>query len=170
MNIINLANKELVEKIKSGDLGSLMDWIMERKDKFYKIAWSYLYNHQDIEDVFQNTMIRVYLNIRTLKDIYLFETWFITILINECKQSLRHRKKEILKGDIGDHDYYIDEYNLFQEIHSIDEIFREVIILKYIAGYRQEEISKILNIPIGTVKSRAYRGLRELRNLLKTSY
>ena len=40
-------------------------------------------------------------------------------------------------------------------------------MLKYISGYTQEEISNILDIPIGTVKSRLYRGLRELRKLIK---
>lgn len=166
-DIIKLDNKILVKKVKTGDLESLMHWVMERKDKFYKIAWSYVYNHQDIEDIFQNTMIKVHEKINTLKDIELFETWFISILINECRQCLKSRKKELLHEDMGIYYYHVDEYNFFQEINSIDEIFRESVVLKYVVGYSQEEISQILDIPIGTVKSRIYRGLRELRSLLK---
>ena len=60
-----------------------------------------------------------------------------------------------------------DQYNFFEEINGIDEIYKEVVILKYVSGYSQEEIGKILDIPIGTVKSRIYRGLRDLRKLLK---
>lgn len=144
-----------------------MTWVMERQDKFYKIAWSYVYNHQDIEDILQNTMIKVYENIKSLRDTNLFETWFTTILINECRQCLRKRKREVLQEDIEIHGHYNDEYNFFQEIHSVDEIFREVIILKYIIGYSQEEISNILDIPMGTVKSRIYRGVQALRNLVE---
>ncbi len=144
-----------------------MYWILERKDKFYKIAWSYVYNHEDIEDILQNTMIKAYEKVNTLKNIRFFETWFISILINECRQILRNREKELLQKDIEIYDYHIDEYNFFQEIYSIDEIFREAVVLKYIVGYSQEEISKILDIPIGTVKSRIYRGLKELRILLE---
>ncbi len=167
MDIIKLDNKILVKKVKSGDLESLMHWVMEGKDKFYKIAWSYVYNHQDIEDIFQNTIIKVHEKINTLKDIELFETWFISILINECRQCLRNRRKQFLQEDIEIHDYHMDEYNFFKEINFIDEVFREVIILKYIVGCSQKEISNVLDIPIGTVKSRIYRGLRELKSLLK---
>lgn len=144
-----------------------MEWIMKRKDKFYKIAWSYVYNHEDIEDIFQNSMIKAYENISKLKDTNFFETWFISILLNECRQCLRNRKKEVLQENIEILGFHTDGYNFFQEIDSIDEIFKEAIILKYISGYSQDEISKILDIPIGTVKSRIYRGLKELRSLMK---
>lgn len=146
---------------------ALREWILERKDKLYKICWSYLYNHVDIEDVIQNSMIKAYINIKSLREPDKFESWFISILINECKQSLRKKSKEVLFEDVEMHDYHLDNYNFFQELDSLDEIFREVVVLKYVSGYSQEEISKILNIPIGTVKSRIYRGLKELRSLLK---
>lgn len=167
MKILELNNKRLVKKIKKGELDALADWMNEKKDKLYKIAWSYLYNHNDIEDLFQNTIIKVYENINSLKDTNYFETWLIRILINGCRDLLRNRKREVIKENIDFCDYHTDEYNSFLEINSIDEVFREVIVLKYISGYSQDEISKILDIPIGTVKSRIYRGLRELRKLLK---
>lgn len=167
MDVIQLGNKRMIKKIKKGELGALVDWTDNRKDKLYKIAWSYLYNHNDIEDVFQDTLIKVYENIHTLKNSNYFETWYISILLNESRQRLRNRKKEVLHEDIELSGHHIDNYNFFQEINSVDEIFKEVIILKYVSGYSQEEISRILDIPLGTVKSRIYRGIRELRNLLE---
>lgn len=142
----------------------LVDWIQDRKSKLYKIAWSYLYNYQDIEDVFQDTLIKVYENIDNLREEKYFETWYITILINECRGKLRKRKREALEEDIIYEEYHIDEYQFFEELNLLDEKHREVIVLKYISGYTQEEIGKILDIPIGTIKSRIYRGLKELRN------
>ena len=169
MSTINLDNKRLVNKIKKGQLQFLVQWIDGNKDKLYKISWSYLYNHADIEDVFQDTLIKVYENINTLKNPNYFESWYISILINECRKKLRHRKKEVLKESIDYDEYYIDGYNFFQELNSIDEIYKEAIVLKYISGYTQEEIANILDIPLGTVKSRIYRGLKMLKKLIKTS-
>lgn len=167
MKITELDYKRLVKQITNGDLESLNYWIQEKKDKLYKISWSYLYNHNDIEDVFQNTLIKAYENIKSLRKWNQFETWFISILINECRQYLRNQKRVVLQEDVEVYGYHKDEYNFFQEIDSIDEIYKEVIILKYVSGYSQEEISLILDIPLGTVKSRIYRGLRDLRKLLK---
>src|SRR5690606_34297423 len=132
-----------------------------------KISWSYLYNHADIEDVLQDTLIKAYENIHTLKNPDYFETWYISVLINECKKKLRNKKKEVLKENIEQDEYSVDQYSFFQELNSIDEIYKEVIVLKYISGYTQEEIANILGIPIGTVKSRIYRGLKELRKLIE---
>jgi RNA polymerase sigma-70 factor (ECF subfamily) len=167
MDIIKLDEKRLVQRIKKGELEYLVTWINDRRDKLYKICWSYVYNHDDIEDIFQNTIIKIYENIASLKETNYFETWFISILINECRQNIRNNKREVLQENIELEGFYNDNYDFFQEINSIDEIYKEVIILKYISGYSQEEISKILGIPLGTVKSRIYRGLRDLRILLK---
>jgi RNA polymerase sigma-70 factor (ECF subfamily) len=167
MDIVNLDNKRLVKKIKKGELIYLVEWVNKRKDKLYKISWSYLYNHEDIEDVFQDTLMIVYENINGLKNVNYFETWYVSILLNECRKKLKIRNRELPKENIECQEYYMDEYNFFQEINSIDEIYKEVIVLKYVSGYTQEGISKILNIPIGTVKSRIYRGLQELRKLLE---
>ena len=109
----------------------------------------------------------VYENINGLKNVNYFETWYVSILLNECRKKLKIRNRELPKENIECQEYYMDEYNFFQEINSIDEIYKEVIVLKYVSGYTQEGISKILNIPIGTVKSRIYRGLQELRKLLE---
>ena len=156
-----------MKQIAKGDLEALHKWIIGKKDKLYKISWSYLYNHADIEDVFQNTMISAYENIKSLRKIDMFETWFISILLNECRKFLRENKRLMPQEDIEIHGHYRDQYNFFEEINAIDEIYKEVVILKYVSGYSQEEIARILDIPIGTVKSRIYRGLRDLRKLLK---
>ncbi len=167
MKTVSLESKNLVNEIKMGQLQFLVQWVEDNKDKLYKISWSYLYNHADIEDVLQDTLIKAYENIHTLKNANYFETWYISILINECRQRLRSKKKEVLKENIEQDEFSIDSYGFFQELNSIEDIYKEVIVLKYISGYTQEEISNILGIPIGTVKSRIYRGLKELRKVVK---
>lgn len=138
-----------------------------RKDKFYKIAWSYVYNHQDVEDIFQESILKAHGGLASLKDGNYFETWFTSILINECRQKLRKRKKEVLYEDVEIKGEHRDNYNFYEELNLIDEDFRLAIFLKYISGYSQEEISKILKIPIGTVKSRIYRGLKSIKKQME---
>lgn len=167
IDINELEIKLLIKNIKKGKLVVLNEWIENRKEKLYKIAWSYLYNHEDVEDVFQDTIIKVYENIKKLHKKKYFETWFIRILINECKMKLRKRKREILKEEITYEKNHEDNYNFYEDINKLENKFKEVIVLKYISEYTQEEISEILDIPIGTVKSRIYRGLKELRKLMQ---
>lgn len=66
ININELEIKLLIKNIKKGKLEVLNEWIENRKEKLYKIAWSYLYNHEDVEDVFQDTIIKTYENIKKL--------------------------------------------------------------------------------------------------------
>lgn len=155
----------LLKRIKKHDMDAVVDWFGTRKNKYYRIGWSYLYNSYDIEDVFHGAIIKVYDNIHQLREEKYFETWVTSIFINECKRVLRERKRAVdlenLEGDPASKDSYIVE--LKEHLINIEEMYREPIILKYISGYSQEEIAEILCIPIGTVKSRIYRGLLLLR-------
>lgn len=157
----------MIKALRKNKFELLIKWTEKRNDKFYKIAWSYLYNHEDVEDMLQETILKAYEKIDTLKKENYFETWFTSILINECRQKLRKRKKEVLSDDIEIVGEHIDSYNFYEELNLIDGNFKEAIFLKYISGYSQEEIGEILDIPIGTVKSRIYRGLKAIRKEMK---
>lgn len=165
-NADNLCKKFKKEIIKS-NLEPLYNWFDLRKDKYYKIGWAYLYNHYDVEDVFQNTIMKVYENINQLREERFFETWVTSIFINECKRILRNRQKFSVTDDLNKTEIQ-DSRNSYIELKEgldmLDDIHREVLVLKYMSGYSQEEISQILDIPIGTVKSRIYRGLKHLRS------
>ena len=155
------------KEIARNNLEPLYNWFNIRKDKYYKIGWAYLYNHYDVEDVFQNTIMKVYENINQLREVRFFETWVTSIFINECKRILRTRERISIIEDLdkteiqqGQNSYL----ELKEGLDMLEDIHREILVLKYISGYSQEEISQILDIPIGTVKSRTYRGLKQLRS------
>lgn len=165
-----ISSKEsLMARIRKRDVDAIMDWMDSKKSQFYKIGWAYLQNHHDIEDVFQTTIIKIYDNIFQLRDERYFDSWVTTIFINECKRILKKRKRSLPVEDlivIDDDSKRRTKLLLTDGLNSIDEIYREIIILKYLKGYSQEEISDILKIPLGTVKSRLYRGLKRLKNEL----
>jgi RNA polymerase sigma-70 factor (ECF subfamily) len=159
----------LLKRIKKCDIDAIVDWFGARKDKYYRIGWSYLHNSYDIEDVFQSSIIKIYDNIHQLREEKYFETWVTSIFINECKRVLRERKKVADLAEAEDAASCVDSSNieLKEYLGKVDEMYREVIVLKYISGYSQEEISGFLNIPVGTVKSRIYRGIQMLKESMK---
>lgn len=163
---------DMVQSLKEGDVDCLIEWIDVRRSKLYKMAWAYLRDHGEVEDVFHNTIIKVVDNISNLKKQEAFESWFISILLNECRKMLRDKRRILPTEEIesinngtssGEFDTKVD---LINGLRSIDEGYKELIILKYYSGYSQQEIAKIMDMPLGTVKTKIYRGLRALRDLL----
>lgn len=160
---------KLLKKIKKQDMNALLDWFEIRQAKFYRIAWAHLKNHHDIEDVAHNTVMIVHEKINQLKEDKYFETWVTTIFINECRSVYRKRKKESEDRSLAFTDNQQAELTieLLEVLDQLEEIHKEVVTLKYIQGFSQKEIAQMLNLPLGTVKSRIYRGLRTLRKMME---
>lgn len=150
-------------------MNAVIDWFDSRKTKFYKIGWAYLKSYHDVEDVFHNTILKVHEKIGHLKEDRYFETWVISIFINECRSICRKRKQTDLNEPSGqvEESGFETKLAVMTGLQQLDEKHKEIIILKYIKGYSQEEISEILSLPIGTVKSRLYRGIIQLRTLIE---
>lgn len=164
----------IVESIKKGNIEVLLQWIDKNKQKLYRMAWSYLENKSDVEDVFHNSIIKVVENISSLKNVLAFEGWFLSILLNECRKILRERRKvqplefvEINDSSAYSTETQVENLDLIGGLKSINEEYRELILLKYYSGYSQKEIAEILNIPLGTVKTKIFRGLKILRNIMR---
>ncbi|WP_318614549.1 RNA polymerase sigma factor [Sporosarcina sp. YIM B06819] len=155
----------LLKKIKKRDMNALLDWFDVRQSKLYKIGWAYLKNHHDVEDIFHNTILKVHDNIGQLKEDNYFETWVTSIFINECRAV--YRKKEQIAPERVESGPLDSQLELLNDLDRLEDIHKEVIILKYLQGYSQLEIADILNLPVGTVKSRLYRGLIVLRQLIE---
>ncbi len=156
----------MLKKIKEKDIDAVLSWFEARKSKFYKIGWAYLKNHHDVEDVFHNTILKVHDHIDKLKQDRYFETWVTSIFINECRDIYRRNKRRQQETAIeGKEAGQLPSVRLdvLDALGHVDEKFREPVLLKYIQGFSQEEIAGILGLPLGTVKSRIYRGLLILR-------
>ncbi len=162
----------IAKSIKRGNIEVLLQWIDVNKQKLYRMSWSYLKNNTEVEDVFHNTIIKVTQNINKLKNEQAFEGWFVSILLNECRKILRDKRRVQpseyieLVDTACSLENQAESLDLIDGLKSIDEEYKELIILKYYSGYTQKEIAEILNIPIGTVKTKIFRGLKMLRKIL----
>ena len=165
----SISDLMLLKKIKKQDMNAVLDWFETRQSKFYKIGWAHLKNHHDIEDVFHNTVIIVYEKIGQLKEDKYFETWVTTIFINECRSVYRKKKRESENNppELANDQQAETTIEMLEVMDQLEEIHKEVVILKYIQGFSQKEIAQMLELPLGTVKSRLYRGLRTLRKIIE---
>ena len=135
------------------------------KQKLFRTAKGILGDEALALDAVSEAVFRAYKGIRRLREPKYAETWFIRILLNVVNDIMRRRKHEIVMETIPEGVYYDNhgELEFTQMIGSLRPELREIISLKYYSGYTLNEISAILDIPEGTVKSRLNRALNLLR-------
>ncbi|MFU7517118.1 RNA polymerase sigma factor [Clostridium sp. HCS.1] len=158
----------LISKAKKGDGKAFTELIEENIKGVYRVAKGILNNEEDIEDAIQNTILKAYSNINTLKNEELFKTWLIKILINECNKIYNFNKKCISLDKVIE-EQYRDKYenlDLKIAINSLPEELRLVIILFYFEDLKISEVSKIIGIAEGTVKSRLSRAKDKLSKII----
>jgi RNA polymerase sigma factor (sigma-70 family) len=170
MNVVRL-----VKKAKRGSKEALMELIMAEKDDLYRLSFSYMGNQHDAMDVLEEMIVRLYENISQLKKEESFYSWSKTILVNLCKTTLRKKKKLVLIDDWQSskekEHAIVSENNTSDQQMEIEEMLailndnqKEAIQLKYLLDYDYQTIAEMTNVPIGTVKSRVFQGLRKLKD------
>lgn len=142
--------------------------IHENMVSMYRLALSVLENKSDAEDAVSSAVIKAFEKREQLKKPSSFRPWLMTITANEAKKIYSGRRREISLEEAGDvFAGKEDEYHeLWDVVSSLDEIYREVIVLFYYERFTIKEIGKVLNVPAGTVKSRLSRARNELRRYL----
>lgn len=153
----------------------------------YSFAYSLTQNRGEAEDLFQETWLRVARYFPKALDMKKVKAWLFTITANLHKDALRKKRTRrrflFQKKWTGDQDIAGCEgfpehaspdetegskrlemgHAIFQAVSSLPDQHRLIFMLKEIAGFRQSEISEILGIPIGTVKSVMFRAVKKLR-------
>lgn len=187
MDFLQHQEEDLIEKAKAGDVKSFEILIANYKKRAFNIAYRMLGNLEDANDVTQESFLKIYRSIDKFKGKSSFSTWLYSIVSNTCIDFIRkNRKKTTISIDTNyDEDGYeieiADEKNTTESLFEKKEIIRSihdainrlnhdqkiVIILRDIQGFSYFEISKILNISEGTVKSRISRGRKNLKNILE---
>lgn len=173
MNVVRL-----VKKVKRGNKEALLQLIMAEKDDYYRLALTYTGNAHDAMDVMEEMIVKLYEKIDQLKKEEAFYSWSKTILVNSCKGLILKRNKLVLLDDWNatyekelDHDSISDPYRSSDQqidiqamLLHVNEHQKEAIQLKYFHDFDYQTIAEMTNVPIGTVKSRIFQGLKTLRD------
>ena len=158
--------EELVKRAKRGDPSAFAELIRLCTQRMYRVAWAYLGNDEDVADAISETVLMCYEKIETLKKDAYFKTWMIRILINQCKDILKHRsriqsKAEMQESAFEDSGYIDCEWK--EVLSCLDEKYRIILLLYYTREMDTREIAELLDISRNTVTTRLSRG----RELLK---
>lgn len=172
MKLLHFSKKGLVYKAKHGDIESFMELIRENKLLMYKVALNMIKRECDIDDVIQETIINAFENIKNLRDEKNFKSWLITILINECKKILRKNKKLVLVHEFKSKGFeaQYENIDIIEAIDELDNKSKEIVILYYFEGLKQEEISEKLNLNSNTVRTKLSRARKKLYKILGEGY
>ena len=144
--------------------------IKEYGRKVQSLAFVYLKNRCDAEDIAQEVFLTYYRSAPRFLNSHLERAWLMKVTVNKCKSLLRakYRDELPLTEDIS---YLTSEESMVLEaVLSLDEKYRLPIHLHYYEGYSLEEIAKILHVRPGTVGSWLTRGREKLKQTLKEDY
>ena len=142
--------------------------VREYTPNLYRLTLGILHNREDAEDAVSESILKAYEKIHTLKNPNSFRAWIMQIAANEAKRIYVKNKRSALMENVEDYmPEFRDEYHeLWDVVMRLDVSFREVTILYFYEQLSIKEISKILHIPEGTVKSRLHRGKQQLKRYL----
>jgi RNA polymerase sigma-70 factor (ECF subfamily) len=189
-NLRELSDEELILEFQKNNLEAAFEILVQRyKNPLTNFVFRFLGDYESCNDVVQETMIKVYRYKDTYSSVAKFSTWVYTIAGNLAKSEYRRQRRRNLFSindygeehstfDLPDESYRPDvvtDSGLKDEIiqkalMKVKETYREAVILRDIQGMSYEEISEILGVNEGTVKSRINRGRAQLQELLKDIY
>ena len=178
------SDEKLILRFQEGDINAYNELVKRYKDRLLNFVFRYFNNVEQAEDVVQDTLIKLYTHASYYKNVAKFSTWIFTIAKNNALTELRKNKRkktDSLWTDDGQvidinskeesldskvqNEIAIDQLNKF--LDEIPENFRMAVVLRDFQELSYEEISKILEIPIGTIKSRINRGRIQLAEKMK---
>ena len=139
--------------------------LLENYNRYYRLALSYVHNEADAADIVQEGAYKAILNSDTLRQEEYAATWIYRIMLNEM---FRFMKKETplpvdeMPADAGKEDAY-ENIDLRRALDAMDREDKAVIELRYFEDMKFEEIARVTDENVNTVKSRLYRGLKKLR-------
>ena len=186
MSKFELTDEELIKKFQDGDVGAYNQIVYRYKDRLLNFIYRFLNDLDQSEDLVQDTLLKLYTHKDSYKEIAKFSTWLFTIAANLARTELRKIKRRktfsVTELSYDDREFVIEstdvgpgeenfsqnfEKNVQRALAELPDDFKTIIILRDIQELSYDEISKIVEVPLGTVKSRINRGRVKLQELLK---
>ena len=169
----------LVRRLKRGDYKAFDLLLLKYQSRVVGLALKFVKDLQIAEDIAQESFLKAYKSINSFREESAFYTWIYRITVNTSKNYLtsKSRKKELSESDINRLEDSEDIFDIpggsspeeilsannlreviMESLTNLPEDIRSAISLREFEGLTYEEISEVLNCPIGTVRSRIFRG------------
>ncbi len=176
-----------MEQLQAGVVQAFDIIVQRYKDRLHNFLYRYTHNHEDCEDLVQETFLRVYRSRHSYERIAKLSTWMYTIALNLAKSMYKKKQRMSLisihadESDPDDREFEITDSTMLQDdqlhiklsmqelekaLMELNEDFREAIVLRDIQQLTYEEIAEITGTAMGTVKSRINRGRIQLQEII----
>ena len=182
-----LTDEQLIKDFQAGDSHAFEELVERYKNRIYNFIYRFVNDVSLAEDLTQDTFLKLFTHKDSYREIAKFSTWLYTIAQNLAKTELRKRNRRqtysvsdlstedrefVISSDqniVVDKKSDVENFNLviMDCLMELSEEFQIMIILRDFQELSYEIISNIMEIPIGTVKSRINRGRLKLVKLLK---
>ncbi|MBQ2412275.1 MAG: sigma-70 family RNA polymerase sigma factor [Anaerotignum sp.] len=182
----DLQEKDLILKAKQGDMLAFEELILKHEKIVYNLALRMMNHSEDAMDISQEVFLKAYRSLSNFDERSAFSTWLYRITHNTCIDEIRKRKgkqtyslEEDLESEDGSMQRQVaddgdtpeeslmrkeQKSEILRALDTLSEEHKAAIILRDVKGMSYEEIAEILELSLGTVKSRINRA----RNQLKT--
>ncbi len=182
-----LSDEDVMEQLQAGVVQAFDIIVQRYKDRLHNFLYRYTHNHEDCEDLVQETFLRVYRSRHSYERIAKLSTWMYTIALNLAKTMYKKKQRMSLisihadDSDPDDREFEITDTALLQDdaLHikfsmehlekallELNDDFREAVVLRDIQQLSYEEIAEITDTAMGTVKSRINRGRQQLQEII----
>ncbi len=173
----------LIAECLAGDPAAFGALVTRYQDRLYHSVYRLLHNHEDAHDVVQDAFLSAYESLSSFHGNARFFTWLYRIAFNTAitmkrKQRMIQRRTPTADGPVEPPDSSLDsrpearmesveEERMIQAgLDRLSAEHRAVLVMKDLDGMKYEEMAEILQVPIGTVRSRLHRARLELREIL----
>lgn len=155
------------------------DYISDLLDKYgdmvLRIAYTYLKNRADAEDIVQDVFLRIIDKKLSFNDENHEKSWLIRATINMCKNKVNMfwNKNKCSIDDVQEFavsDKYNTDTSVFQAVMALGEKYRVVVYMYYYEGYSTPEIANVIGKNETTIRSLLHRARNKLKDMLKEDY
>jgi RNA polymerase sigma-70 factor, ECF subfamily len=168
---------DIIQRLKAGDFTAFDEFYAATKEKVYRTVYILVVNKQEVEEIVNEVYFQIWKSISNYNESSPFSYWLNGLVFRQVKQwRLKAWKRKNLLEKLLNNIYFLNEGDagtdmligerrrtLLSTLDTMSYKFKEVVVLYYFHDYSQREIAMILNIPMGTVKSRHHSALKHLR-------
>lgn len=171
-----IISENTIHRLKAGDVTAFDELYLVTKDKIYKTVFVLAPNKQEVDEIVNEIYFQVWKSISNYNETSPFIYWLNGLVFRQVKQwKLKAWKRQnlfvrilennnsLIENKVENNSMGEDKQQLLSILDNMSYKLKEVILLYYFYNYNQKEIAIILNIPVGTVKSRHHTALKYLR-------
>ena len=176
----------LVKRAKAGDLRAFDLLVLKYQGRLISTAYKFVKDRHIAEDIVQESFIKSFKSLSTFREDSTFYTWIYRITVNTAKNFLvsKKRKDELLQTELSKEGDYVEEAVtadtpedllnaselkniILNSVNLLGEDTKTAFSLREFEGLSYEQIAKVIDCPVGTVRSRIFRGREIIDDAIK---